>query len=273
MKIMVLGCGPAGLMAAQAALDATREAQMPLEIAIASKRQKSPLYGAQYLHKPIPGITPTDVEYVAQIDYQLMGDAGDYRRKVYGSNWDGKVSPEDLAEPHLGWDIRETYDCLWDRWLGCVTDTLVDATWINENTEDADLVINSIPRKDICQRKHMFGWQEVWAAGDAPDLGIRIPYSCPANTVVCNGEDSPAWYRMSNVFGHKTVEWPGSIQMVPVKTAARVGKPTYHDCDCWPNILHVGRFGTWEKGVLSHTAYDNTYSRVLELSGVKDEAK
>jgi hypothetical protein len=106
-------------------------------------------------------------------------------------------------------------------------------------------------------------------------MGIRLPYKCPTNMVVCNGEDNPAWYRMSNVFGHTTVEWPGSLAQVPVASAARVKKPTSHNCNCWAEtspMIHVGRYGAWEKGVLSHTAYFTAYRTVDEMIGGKGAA-
>lgn len=271
MKVIILGSGPAGLMAAQAVVDAHtgNGRQNSLRMAIISRKQMSPLYGAQYLHQPIPRTTPADSEVTIQ--YRLDGDVDDYRRKVYGMQWSGTVSPEDLHEEHLGWDIRATYRNLWSRWASEITDGEVDPISFLRLLENdqPDLVISTIPRVALCHNEHSFGAMEVWAAGDAPDLGIRIPYRCPENTVVCNGEDSPSWYRMSRVFGHTTVEWPGNIHRVPIDTAARVKKPTRHDCDCWNDmpVMFAGRYGRWEKGVLSHTAYYDTVQRVDERLG------
>ena len=276
MIIVVLGSGPAGLMAAQGAADAfshVARSGNPLSLGIISHGDKSPLYGSQYLHEPIPGVTPDDS---VVLGYQLRGNSDDYRRKVYGSMWIGTVSPEDLAEQHRAWDIRATYDLLWDKWSDALNAANIDPITMNRMLTDRrppHLVINSIPRSALCHGGHVFGATEVWAAGDAPELGIYIPYACPRNMVVCNGEDNPAWYRMSNVFGRTTVEWPGSIAKVPVTTAARVQKPTQHNCDCWSesSILHVGRYGEWSKGVLSHTAYHKAYNRVEEMLNAATE--
>jgi len=54
MRIAVLGCGPAGLMSAHAAMVAT---ESEADLAIFSTKRKSPLYGAQYLHQPIPFVS------------------------------------------------------------------------------------------------------------------------------------------------------------------------------------------------------------------------
>jgi hypothetical protein len=271
MNIVVLGSGPAGLMAAQGAADAAAGAGQDLNIAIITAGGPSPLYGAQYLHEPIPGFTKPE-EKVA-VGYTLRGHVDDYRRKVYGNLWDGTVSPEDLSESHDGYDIRGTYRRLWEEWESAINIAHIDPFGMSRVFDDVrppSLVINSIPRPVLCHAGHSFGATEVWAAGDAPELGISIPYTCPKNMVVCNGEDSPAWYRMSNIFGRTTVEWPGELKMVPVKTAAKVQKPTKHNCDCWSDsqMIHVGRYGEWSKGVLSHTAYVKAYAEVTKMVGV-----
>jgi hypothetical protein len=251
IQVTVLGCGPAGLMAVHGAVVASDVAQIPIDIKVVSHKQKSPLYGCQYLHQPIPGVPPVAS---AQVAYRLRGSADGYREKVYGKGFTGTVSPEDLVGEHKAWDIRATYDWLWKRYSNLIIDGDITprSIWSLDG-----LIISSIPRPSICHQGHQFGSTEITAAGDAPDLGIYVSnqFQCDEDSVVCNGEESPSWYRMSRVFGHTTVEWPQTTIVIPVSTASRVTKPTETDCNCHPNITHVGRYGTWRKGVLSHTAY------------------
>lgn len=271
MKVLVLGCGPAGLMAAQGVVDANiaNGGLGDVQISIVSRKVPSQLFGAQYLHRPIPGATPTGP---ITVSYQLRGNVDDYRRKVYGSMWTGTVSPEDLMDEHQAWDIRGTYRFLWSLWHGFIQDGHVDPATLTRLMGDGpDLIINSIPRPSLCHEGHAFGSTKITAAGDAPELGIRLPFSCPEGMVVCNGEENPSWYRMSRVFGHTTVEWPDGIT-VPVSTCSVVVKPTNHDCNCFPDVKHVGRYGKWEKGVLSHTAYFDAFKMVDEMLGGKHEA-
>lgn len=270
MKVAILGCGPAGLMAAHAvSMEAALHVQK-VDLAIFSRKRPSQLFGAQYLHKPIPGATTGGAR---EVNYHLQGSVDGYRRKVYGPLWDGTVSPEDLTERHSAWDIRATYKQLWEWYEPSVNNMWIDPMSIRslmENTKP-DIIINSVPRDQVCYRGHNFAWTEVWAAGDAPDLGINVNsmYGCPENTVLCNGDPEVGWYRKSRVFEHTTVEWPGVLRAVPIRSASRVKKPTYHNCDCWPNIHHVGRYGTWEKGVLSHEAFEQAkdITRKALLSG------
>jgi hypothetical protein len=233
------------------------------DVMILSNRVKSPLYGAQYLHAPIPGITDRDAHVT--IDYLLRGSVSDYRRKVYGRNWDGTVSPEDLSEPHSAWDIRATYDRLWERYRDRIQDMEIDPAGVHFLQQDPDisLVINTIPLSKLCHQGHTFRAQEIVAAGDAPQLGIDVGsiYHCPPDTVICNGEEMPTWYRISRIFGHTTVEWPSAIKP-PIGTASKVLKPTAHNCDCWPDMLKVGRYGSWTKGVLSNSAFNKVMERI-----------
>jgi hypothetical protein len=264
MKIIVLGCGPAGLMAAAGATSAGAD------VKVVSRKRKSHMFGAQYLHAPIPGYTD---HHPIHVRYTLHGTIEGYRDKVYGRDWRGTVSPEELEANHHAWDIRSVYDRLWDAYEPYIED-VNDIRPIHVADmlarPDIDLVISSVPRSIICHEGHTFSGQKIWAAGDAPERDIRIPYSCPHATVICNGIDEVSWYRLSNIFGHKTVEWSQESvrSMPPINTAAEVIKPTHHNCTCFRDIVHVGRYGRWEKGVLSDSAFREARRAVEQLSSV-----
>lgn len=254
MRVAVLGCGPAGLMAAHGALLAGAE-----DVRILSLRRKSELFGTQYLHAPIPGMTEKPPVRVA---YRLTGTVEEYRTKVYGDDWHGKASPEDLDEEHDAWDIRQTYNELWATYGDYVADVRMDKGWayrfMTEFRSEFDMVISSVPRPLMCVEGHAFPSAPIWAMGDAPERGQFVPMrdAVENNTVICNGEKEPSWYRLSKVFGYASVEWPASAKP-PVEGVARVEKPLKHNCDCHvaDDIVFVGRYGRWEKGVLSHEAF------------------
>lgn len=239
---------------------------------IHSKRRKSELYGAQYLHQPIPGMTD---RAPVTITYDLRGGMDDYRHKVYGPDYDGEVSPEDYIGEHDGWDIRSTYNNLWERYGDLVWGTGLSADYMANimfcESERWDLIVSSIPKKALCAKpdEHTFNAQIIWALGDAPERGrfVSEVLGDPINNnnVVCNGLRHPAWYRRSRVFGYETVEWPWEAPMVTnigQYSPSQVTKPLDNNCDCWPDVLHVGRYGRWQKGVLSHTAYQDVFDRL-----------
>lgn len=265
-KVLILGCGPAGLMAAHAA------SMAGYEPVIISKKRKSEMFGAQYLHRPIPDTTdqqPFEVKYV------LNGTAQAYREKVYGPAYRGFVSPEDLDEDHSGWDIRATYDILWQRYSGAIEHTPfsneVEVTaFINRVSNEGTFhsVISTIPAPLLCtNNSHAFQAQKVYAIGDAPERGVFSPIMVDLNTVVCSGESDRSWYRAANILGYHTVEWPGN-KRIPLDGVTEVTKPLGHTCECLPYVHRMGRYGKWQKGVLSHESYFETFAG---LGGVLDE--
>lgn len=256
MEIGVIGCGPAGLMAAHAAT------QNGHSVTIFSKRlQKSHLYGSQYLHDPIPGIYCGPKR---KVSYTLHGGSlADYRQKVYGEKWDGDVSPGTLDGEHDAWDIRLAYDSLWTLYSRRIVPLNLDQRGdenlrvINRLGEKLDLamIISSVPRTVWDADDSNFRSSEVWAIGDAPEEGQSCPVRTPGDfMVICDADPWQGWYRLSCVFGHTTCEWPID-RKPPIPGVAKVLKPLDHRSTKGNFMVHVGRYGEWRKGVLSTDAY------------------
>jgi hypothetical protein len=242
-------------------------AQAGHSVLVASKARKSELFGCQYLHAPIPGATtgePVDVAYT------LQGSASDYRDKVYGGTYRGEVSPEALGAEHKAWDIRQTYDTLWDMYGSYVQDVdfSVQGSVASALEELApDVVFGAIPAPLLCRSgDHAFHSEEIYALGDAPARGQFVEYPVPENTILCDGTGDHGWYRASRVFGHSTMEWPGK-KKPPVSGVSTVTKPLATNCDCHPTVIRVGRYGKWTKGILSHEAYYEARSVLEALDG------
>lgn len=246
----VLGCGPAGLFATHALV------QSGWDVTVFSNKRRSEMFGAQYLHQIIPGLSTEMV----RLEYRLQGDVEGYRHKVYGSMPAVTVSPEHLTGRHTVYNIRVAYYAAWDRYVNRIKHRPgMGAAEVTELLEGGGfgMVVSSLPAPSICYKVHRFPAQRVWAIGDAPERGIFCPVEMPPNTVVCNGDTPPSWYRASNVFGYKTCEWPEGTKP-PIQDLAEVIKPLRTDCDCHmydKRFIRVGRYGTWTKGVLSHQAY------------------
>lgn len=279
-RALILGCGPAGLFAAHAFK------QEGWTVAILSKKRKSELFGAQYLHEPIPNLTPmvrgekgAEALLVGHerrwIQYQLRGSGEDYARKVYPNGLPAglETSPEVLPAEHWAYDLRSTYDEAWRRYSDLVVDfpgmnfeAVQHALW-----SDTQMVASTIPAPDLCATPgaHVFRSQDIWALGDAPERGQDLAafrfgggFWAAPDTVVCDASRDVGWYRLSNIFGYKTVEWPAN-RKPPIPGVAPVRKPLSTDCDChYDNArlagvryARLGRYGRWEKGYLTHHAY------------------
>jgi hypothetical protein len=251
--IAVLGCGPAGLFAAHGLIS------RGYQVRIFSKKRRSEMFGAQYLHRAIPGLT--DASAGRTIHYRLDGTTEGYRAKVYGRRSGISVSPEELDGVHSAWDIRAAYYTAWDLYKDLIDNVSdlgpyqVDEMLLRNPAYHK--VISTIPAPALClDAEHAFDSQTVWAVGDAPERGIFCPVTeAKPFEVICNGWRDVGWYRNANVFGYRTAEW-AMDRKPPIEGIAQVEKPLSTNCDCLPDVIRVGRFGEWRKGVLSHEAYE-----------------
>jgi hypothetical protein len=249
--------------------------QLNINFHIYSKHRRSEMFGAQYLHKPIDGLSE---QPPVQVKYLLEGDADSYKEKVYAQELSRveSTSPQDLQGEHPAWDIREAYYKAYRRYSGQILQA--------PNLQPSDVrmilagglyeaVISTVPAPVICEKGHNFNSVEILAAGDAPERGVVVPgcFDCPPDTVICNGDPAELWYRQSNVFGQRTVEWPieaswkrhldrPNHRIVEGVEAAIVKKPIDKDCDCFAGepLIRMGRYGKWQKGELAHQAYFDT---------------
>lgn len=260
MKVLVLGCGPAGLMAAHAAGQVFGRDAVTV---ISHNPRKSHINGCQYLHDSIPGV---DCGLPQPVRWEVWGDPAKYAWKVYGpeagrGGLHTSVDEYGWQEPHDAWDLRRAYNDLWAQWGRRVLEsTELNLRVLSGIVRDREgIVLSTIPRPALCDADHFFTAEKVWAIGDAPELGQYSPFRPPPFTVVANAEDAPRWYRAANVFNYVTCEWP-HYPKPPLTGLAEVTKPLSSNCNCHMLLpvktFLLGRYGKWQKGVLTHHAYE-----------------
>jgi transposase len=239
MKVTVLGCGPAGLLAAFAAEEAG------CEVEIISSKQPSKINGAQYLHEHVEHIT--DPDSFEMVTFTKVGTKDGYAKKVYGSE-DAPTSWDIFGiGEYPAWPLQAAYERLWVRFEDRIENRVVIGREIDEVLGDTDLCLSSVPARGIClkQDQHRFRAKPVNILTD-PLIQVR-------NLVVYNGREGEPWYRASNLFGHSSVEYPAQF-------GANGYKPIDTNCDCHldqPGFHRIGRFGQWKKGVLvTHALHD-----------------
>ena len=266
-RVVVFGAGPAGLIAAQAAEDAGREVFVFTAPDARGNPRKSELHGCQYLHAPIPRFSRDASGPQRLVRYHLKGSSEDYRRKVYGDNWDGEVSPDEYGpeQDHYAWDLRDTYDRLWGAWFSRITAMDLSPRMAGGLSEvRGQISLCTVPAPALCLHpdEHKFVSQGIWAMGSRVPSGNEtpenyLPYRAPDMTVECNAEVAPRWYRAATVFGHSTIEWPAGPKP-PISGVVAVNKPLSTDCTCHgrPTWHRIGRYGEWRKGVLTHSVYE-----------------
>jgi len=239
-----------------------------IEPVIISKKQKSELYGAQYLHKPIPGLSspaPT-----GSISTYRVGTPEVYAERVYG--WGTALTSWDRVVPlAAAWDLRKTYDVAWEKFSDDIVDTTICADEVSEFGAQFDLVINTIPLWAICAKpsEHMFKSQNILVRKDIQFLEVPFfDHRQDENWVVYNGTHAFSWYRASYIFGHASVE----ARSEPAIQINKLWEPGFKvvgtDCNCHPSVIRAGRMGTWTRGVLTHHAFERTIEAISEQFGV-----
>lgn len=237
------------------------------EIRIFSKVRKSHLYGAQYMGMKIPGV---EMGLPMQLRYVLRGTVDQYRNKVYGPSYKGIVSPQDFEGIHPAWDIRAMYDWLWQKYESLLrhVDDITPGWIIGELPITYKTIFSSIPKDKVCFNKdiHRFPAQRIWAIGHAP--GIQELDPTVPNTIICDGTNQVAWYRMSSVYDYTTIEWSNGATRPD--SAAGVLKPLTNNCDCWRGKLTpIGRYGRWEKGVLVNSVYGQVSDTLQSIQNAR----
>lgn len=263
MHVVVLGCGPAGLVAAHVARILAHDVTL-----VTKSWEPSPLYGCQYLHAPIPGFE--NVPHT-RVYYRLIGTPEQYRKKVYGNKWKGSVSPEDFAGDHDAWSIRETYRRMFITFEGMkfngqgftVNDMKIEGGDLDEVRRLLpDKIISTIPAWFLCHStSHVFDKHMIYASGST------IEDAMPVDNVLCDGTEETSWYRNANVFGYRTIEWPspGPRSGPNWNKIVKVYKPLETDCDCNPDVIRVGRYGAWQKSFLVHQVYGKVMEALSDL--------
>lgn len=289
ISVAILGCGPTGLLAAHAC------ALRDIEFVIYSKKRKSQLFGSQYLHEPIPDIIGQCEGEVVR--YVNIGTPEEYRRKTHGKFWDGIVSPADFETEHMAWNIREAYDRLWRLYGQFVFDYEIKTrfgpdgkidfshklpswrVYDDLNLSKYNLVVSTVPRRIWATPGERYIYSEGWAAGDAPEHGKFVELDIPDMTIECNGDMKVPYNRLSCVFGYKTIEFPSHNGNPTIAAIAQEQfgatsfiKPLKYVPDMFDGNpvnaykwLHVGRYGQWQKGVVTTDAWHDVNKRLDKM--------
>ena len=245
MNIAVLGCGPAGLIAAHAV------ESLGHTVHIISNKAKSVIPGSQHLQAVIPGLTPHYPEYT--VEFVRLGTAEGYARKVYGDpthpcGW------EAYRGLHPSWSVYNAYDILWERYEARVLEADIDKSVIPEIIKEYDRVVTTLPQHSICSRigDHWFEGVPYYIKP------LEIPIDDHnREVVVWNGLPDDHWYRWSILGERCSIE-----STTPMEGALEGRKAIYNNCDCYPEVLRVGRWAKWRHGVLLHHVYTDVMTKL-----------
>ncbi len=161
------------------------------------------------------------------------------------------------------WSLVKIYEALWAFLGESMNKVVVTPEWIEENANEFKAIISTIPLPALCKGDHHFASVKVSIAQEC------ILNGTPDNTIVYDGSKDRSWYRCSRIADIGGTEWgQGLRRPPPIGGPLRtVAKPIRHNCDCWPNLITVGRYGAWKKGLLAHDGFYGTL-KALNESGV-----
>jgi hypothetical protein len=249
MKVIVIGCGPAGLAAAHAA------AGHGCDVDIYAPKLKTPQEGPLLIQRPIPGINNDHPD--GTIHQRVIGGSiMDYRYKLYGDVNIG-INGDILRSEYHAWNHRETYHRLWNIYSNLIHDRKVTPIELKHLHDKCDLVVSTANAYMLCNLgSHIFRDVRVAVTSQA-----SYPNQ-PDDTIIFNAGNEYDWIRSSNIFGVEVTEW--MVRRGP-QGARIIKKPVSTDCTCYPRVLRTGRFGAWRNETWVDTAYWDTYSAIASM--------
>jgi hypothetical protein len=229
-----------------------------LQPAIFSHKVKSQLYGAQYLHKPIPGLCSQEPNGL--VTTHLLGRPEHYAQRVYGDAH--KVTSWSRTKPIVGaWDLRAAYSKAWEQFQPNIINGKLGPDDIKDMLGWYDLVISTVPLWSICTkpRQHIFNSIAIMVK---PEIYIDIDGEGD-NHVYYNGTEEGDWYRASQIFGHSSTEARANPHLAAEGWSVGY-KVVGNTCDCHQGLVRAGRMGEWRSGVLTHHAFDIALASISE---------
>lgn len=202
--------------------------------------------------------TYTNLQPVATLDLipeSINFDLPTYRFRAFvldHDNWEKKLGP--LARAGIGVPPTDRVILPTDMWVAAANAAAESCRFIWGGLDAwpalwgdgaYDIVINTMPRDEVCLLKddHTFSSAPVWwSATKGPQT--------PDMTVVLSGGPDTAWIYSRNIGGEKITIWPKEPPFSDVETFRVPIKTT---CNCWPDLIHLGRVATYTPQTLEDT--------------------
>ena len=246
MKVAILGSGISGLLAAWAC----QSSDVDYEVYSTDAAPPKP-FGFTFLHSPcgIPLQPQTLIQIVVPPDVSVEEASKFYSKKVYGTNVIGSSLPYVFANPEIEiYNMSEAVKFLWNA-THRKRKTFRDLDEVIRFSEGFDVTFSTIPIDRLDHDTHYFFVESF--------VEIR-KFDAPCHNVVFyNGGVNAVAYRWGHLFGQyfeEKRERPGT----PVRKVAFVKNMP----EVPSNLILCGRYGAWDKSILSHNVYDMVLEKI-----------
>ncbi len=248
--IAILGSGPSGLMAAWACLISGKD------FVIYSKTSDKPtVSGFSYLHESCN--LPLQKYKLNQIffgsDSVCVHDLSvAYNKKVYNKE---EISSSFIKQFSYGefvdiYNLNEAIDIIWD--LVCSKIKIRDISTKPEllNVSSCfDTCVSTIPFNIFCKECSFVTSSYILSHADNSDL----------NYCMYNPFNTSKWYRKGKLFNTYFEEYANTAGNI--KKVLTVNSEVFKDFP--KNILFCGRYGSWDKSVLTHDVYNTILGKII----------
>lgn len=258
--VAIIGVGPAGLLAAWGCYMRNQPYRL-FGIGAGDRAFKSEMGGSQFLHKSVPGLCDENAPD-AMIKLKVIGSWRQYRLKVYGQDnvpFASIARAQDKQEMPA-WSLENIYEFLWeaiaDDGMNVVVGNVGPEQILNMvESNQFEAIVSTIPKPAVCLEAHAFNSQPVRIT-----QSTIIPESVD-NMIIYDATWNTPWYRTSKVFGAVSTEYGFNCQDVVMEEPHLTrSKPMGSNCNCWEGTVNfAGRYGAWDKALLSHDAFELTY--------------
>lgn len=266
MKVGILGTGIAGFVAAHAVAQFDPDATI-----VMYGPNRAPIQtGARFFEREIPGLDT--VNRMCRVE--SIGDFDDYKTKI-----GNPISKYFKPRPDfLAFNYWEAYQELWKIYNSTVIQLEPDYELIHGNTwDDFDYLFNTAARPNFYPKEdhQMFAATRHWRIDDSDD-GPRNPYVVGyakhgLNKMIFDGSPSSSWFRITQLFGLMSVEWPFNkkppitgtyLEILPLGVPKELG--LRHVTPNWRGtkaLAHVGAVAQW----LPSTDVGEVYGQVQQV--------
>lgn len=253
-EVIILGAGISGMLAAWACEQRGRSFTIvdrgPLEILPRLVR------GCVYLHEPcgLNEVIRSQILHTSVLPYPGAESAW-WSRIYHHKIWGERAYEPNSIDKYVGeaviWSMNDALAYLYSCYRDYVDIREVDWIQVRAWLDLGRKVISTIPLGALFPSIPRIGqslW--IWQAAMPGEQG-SFAYT------TYNVDPDVAWYRMSTMFGHLSVEFCQEPEGLSAARFKKIVSVDMRDLDrLHPHLLFTGRWARWQRGFLSHMAYE-----------------